>query len=104
LQFRLVDRIDASPICWGQRRDHSPRLDMTRETSSTLSSPYSLAERLGTCIELFQIVGAEVIGGPYTLGKEGAVAEGGLELPSSAMDVVGESGTRGELSVIRERE
>jgi len=78
---------------------------MTRDTSSTLSSPYSLAERPGPCIELFQMVGADVIGGPYTLGKDGAVADGGLELPSSAMDVVGESGTRDEeLSVILDSE
>ena len=31
-------------------------------------------------------------GGPYTLGKDGAVADVGLELPSSAVDVVGDSG------------
>jgi len=45
------------------------------------------------------------IGGPYTLGKDGAVAEVGLELPPvSPVDVVGESGGSREDSVIRERE
>lgn len=32
-------------------------------------------------------------GGAYTLGNDGAVAEVGLEFPSSAVEVVGESGT-----------
>lgn len=31
-------------------------------------------------------------GGPYTLGKEGAVAELGLELPPSPVESVGDSG------------
>jgi hypothetical protein len=45
------------------------------------------------------------MGGPYTLGNEGAVAEDGLELPPvSPVDVVGDSGTPLEDSVIRERE
>ena len=35
----------------------------------------------------------ERLGGPYTLGKDGAVAELGLEFPPvSPVDVVGESG------------
>ena len=47
------------------------------------------------------------MGGPYTLGNEGAVAEEGLELPPvSPVDVVGDSGggTLGDDSVIRESE
>jgi hypothetical protein len=45
------------------------------------------------------------MGGPYTLGKEGAVAEVGLEFPPvSPAEVVGESGGTLEDSVIRERE
>lgn len=45
------------------------------------------------------------MGGPYTLGNEGAVADEGLELsPVSPVDVVGDSGTPLEDSVIRERE
>ena len=44
--------------------------------------------------------------GPYTLGKEGAVADAGLEL-LSPMEFVGESGGRGYLgaaSVMRDSE
>jgi hypothetical protein len=46
------------------------------------------------------------MGGPYTLGKDGAVAEAGLELPPvSPVDVVGDSGGAfAEDSVIRENE
>lgn len=33
------------------------------------------------------------LGGPYTLGNDGAVADGGVEVdPMSPIDVVGESG------------
>jgi len=33
------------------------------------------------------------LGGPYTLGNDGAVADGGVEVgPISPIDVVGESG------------
>jgi hypothetical protein len=47
------------------------------------------------------------IGGPYTLGNEGAVAEVGLELPPvSPVEVVGDSGggRREDDSVMRDRE
>jgi hypothetical protein len=45
------------------------------------------------------------MGGPYTLGNEGAVADDGLELPPvSPVDVVGDSGAPLEDSVIRDRE
>lgn len=46
-------------------------------------------------------------GGPYTLGNDGAVAEGGLEVePRSPIEFVGESGGGGkrEASVIFESE
>lgn len=44
------------------------------------------------------------MGGLYTLGKEGAVAELGLEFPPSPVDVVGDSGggRRDDVSVMRD--
>lgn len=52
---------------------------------------------MGACLD--------VMGGPYTLGNEGAVAEDGLELPPvSPVDVAGDSGVPLDASVIRERE
>jgi len=44
------------------------------------------------------------MGGAYTLGNEGAVAEDGLELPPVSPVEVGDSGAPLEDSVIRERE
>lgn len=47
------------------------------------------------------------IGGPYTLGKDGAVTDVGLEFPPvSPVEVVGDSGggRRDDDSVIRDRE
>jgi len=71
---------------------------MTRDTSSTLASWLRLrAEMTG---ERFDF------GGAYTLGKEGAVADGGLEVePSSPMELVGESGGgKRDASVILDNE
>lgn len=86
---------------------HNSRLRMTRLTSSLLSSSMMRAARLAVC-KLPVRIGAElfeVAGTAYTLGKLGAVAEVGLELPSSATEVVGESGgIDDDVSVIRARE
>jgi hypothetical protein len=50
--------------------------------------------------------GLPEFGGLYTLGKEGAVAEVGLEFPPSPVEVVGDSGggRRDEDSVMRDSE
>jgi hypothetical protein len=72
---------------------------MTRETSSIASSSSARS-----CADV-PIADLDDVGGPYTLGNEGAVAEDGLELPPvSPVDVVGDSGTPLEASVMRERE
>lgn len=57
----------------------------------------------------FPPIGRPVIGGPYTLGNDGAVAEVGLEPPVSPVELSGESGLDNpELwraaSVIRDKE
>lgn len=61
---------------------------MTLVTSSTPSSAYwGRWLRLGIIGERF------ALGGPYTLGNDGAVADGGVEVgPISPIDVVGDSG------------
>lgn len=67
---------------------HSPRFDITRDTSSTTSSSITLA-----LLWAEEPVTADVLG-PYTLGNEGAVALVGLEFPPvpPPVDVVGDSG------------
>lgn len=75
---------------WGiseQTLYYKPRLAITLVTSSMgVSSSFNL------------VIGGfepkdDLLGGPYTLGNEGAVAELGLELPPvSPVDVVGDSG------------
>ncbi len=82
---------------------HKPRLDIIREASaSTSSASYVPPDICGTPMTAER----DDIGGPYTLGKDGAVADVGLELPPlSPVDVVGESGGRPEEdSVIRDSE
>ena len=61
---------------------------MTLVTSSTASSVnWGLWFLLDMTGERF------AFGGPYTLGNDGAVADGGVEVdPISPIDVVGESG------------
>jgi hypothetical protein len=83
---------------------HSPKLEITRETSSTASSSNV---RLVLWLEGPITADLADVGGAYTLGKEGAVAEVGLGLPPvSPVEVVGDSGggRRDADSVIRERE
>lgn len=77
-----------------------PRLDITRETSSVTSSE-SLTRAFRCADEPM------TDRGPYTLGKDGAVADVGLELPPvPPVDVVGDSGggRRAEASVNRDSE
>jgi hypothetical protein len=84
---------------------HSPKFEITRETSSTASSSNV---RLVLWPEGPITADLADVGGAYTLGKEGAVAEVGLGLlpPVSPVEVVGDSGggRRDADSVIRERE
>jgi len=73
---------------------------MIRETSSTCASSSTRPDR---CAEVPTTADPEDIGGPYTLGNEGAVAELGLEPePSpfslSPVEVVGESGGKADLA------
>jgi hypothetical protein len=70
--------------------DHNPSVEITRDTSLTASSSRSWLPR---CIDWG--VPGPMGGRPdaYTLGKDGAVAEVGLELgPVSPIEFVGESG------------
>ena len=69
---------------------HNPRVEITRDTSLTASSSRSWPPRRIDCG-----VPGPIGGRPdaYTLGKDGAVAEVGLELgPVSPTEFVGESG------------
>jgi len=62
--------------------------------------------RPARCEDIPRTGGLANVGGLYTLGKEGAVAEVGLEFPPSPVEVVGDSGggRRDDDSVIRESE
>ena len=86
--------------------NHSPKLEMTLDTSSIASSSRTRPVRRIDCGVPGIPDGRTDDGGPYTLGNEGAVAEVGLELgPVSPTEFVGESGaTKREDSVMRDRE
>lgn len=64
---------------------------MTRETSSTASSSSTTPDR-PMLPWLDGPVDREAAGDAYTLGKEGAVAEVGLEPPVSRSETSGDSG------------
>ena len=82
---------------------HSPRFEITLETSSIASSSRTFPAR---CAEVLTAADLEPAGGPYTLGNDGAVAEVGLEFPASPVESIGDSGAgrREDDSVIRDSE
>ena len=91
----------------GDLKLYKPRLEMTRETSSTPSSSITGPPRGYPWMFWVPMTGDRAdLGGPYTLGNEGAV---GLELPVSPIEFAGESGRESSdlnpaASVMRESE
>lgn len=81
---------------------HSPRLEMTRETSSTASSSATKPDRP---MVLWAEPGCDrdPTGEAYTLGNNGTVADVGLEPPVSKIEFSGDSGRerRDDASLIR---
>lgn len=80
-------------------RRYNLRLEITRATSSSTVS---------VCCGCLcaPITGFSELGGPYTLGKDGALPEVGLDVaPVSVVEAVGDGGGRREdCSEIRDRE
>jgi hypothetical protein len=105
--IHFLNRSRRMPVALAGRRDgvemanQSPRFEITLETSSMASSSRT---RLARWEDIPRTGGLADIGGLYTLGKDGAVAEVGLD-PPSPVEFVGDSGgRRDDDSVMRDRD